>query len=246
MFYHAKLKYLDENHYWWNNSREQIVDKLLIPFINGQVVPITKGQHRSLLNMKNAALLRIYKTDQTLLSKKSGTAPAEILSDDFDAYECTDELVDEMRELQASSESTSLLQKAFAIPQKQVFVVMKFGDKYLDSAYQGVIKPVIEEFGYKSLRIDEIQDSGDITEQVLQAIASSKYVLADLTGERPNCYYETGFAHALGKEMIFLIRKGEQIHFDLAGYRFIQWETEYELRKLLMERFINLEKGIIN
>ena len=91
------------------------------------------------------------------------------------------------------------------------------------------------------LRIDEIQDSGSITDQVLQAIASSKYILADLTGGRPNCYYETGFAHALGKEMILTIKKGDNIHFDLAGYRFMQWETEAELRRLLRERLKYLE-----
>jgi hypothetical protein len=33
---------------------------------------------------------------------------------------------------------------------------MKFGDDALDSAYDGVIEPVINEFGMQSLRIDKI------------------------------------------------------------------------------------------
>ena len=117
---------------------------------------------------------------------------------------------------------------------------MKFGDKFLDSAYEGVIRPVIDNFGMQPLRIDELQDSGKVTDQVLESIASSRYILADLSGERPNCYYEAGFAHALGKELILSIRTEDKIHFDLAGYRFIQWETEADLRRELIKRFTSL------
>src|SRR5262249_5794314 len=83
---------------------------------------------------------------------------------------------------------------------------MKFGDQLLDSAYQGVIQPLGAEFGYQVLRMDEIQDSGNITSQILENIASSKIVLVELSGERSNCYYEAGYAHALGKEIIFCIK----------------------------------------
>jgi hypothetical protein len=122
-------------------------------------------------------------------------------------------------------------------PQNLVFVIMKFEDKDLDSAYEGVIKPIIEKYGYHPLRIDEIQDSGIITDQILKSIESSKLVLSDLTGERPNCYYETGYAQALGKELILAIKKDEPVHFDLAGHRIIEWETEADLRRKLNDRF---------
>jgi nucleoside 2-deoxyribosyltransferase len=94
----------------------------------------------------------------------------------------------------------------------------------------------VRRHGYQCIRIDDIQDSGNITDQVLQEIAKSKFVLADLTGERPNTYYEAGFAHALGKRLILTIRKTARIHFDLAGYRFILWETEQDLRQQLAKR----------
>ena len=53
---------------------------------------------------------------------------------------------------------------------------MKFGDPQLDSAYEGVIKPVGESFSYKVLRVDEIQDSGAISSQILENIAQSRLV----------------------------------------------------------------------
>jgi nucleoside 2-deoxyribosyltransferase len=117
---------------------------------------------------------------------------------------------------------------------------MKFKEDYLSSAYEGVVKPVVEQFGLHPLRIDEVQDSGKITDQVLEKIAESRFVLADLSGARPNCYYETGFAHALGKELILSINAKDSVHFDLAEYRFIEWATELEFRQKLIKRFESL------
>jgi len=148
----------------------------------------------------------------------------------------TEDFVSDLRLIQASHFTRSILQQALSKPQKQIFVIMKFGDADLDSAYGGVVKPLAQEFGFKVVRVDEIQDGGNISSQVLENIARSQIVFADLSGERPNCYYECGYAHALDKEIIFSIHKGETIHFDLASYRFIQWDTAMELREKLRER----------
>ena len=140
-----------------------------------------------------------------------------------------------MKASSSSPESRSILQQSVSKPLKQIFVIMKFADKHLDSAYAGVIKPLGEEFRYKVLRVDEIRDSGQIAAQVLENISRSELVLAELSGERPNCYYEAGYAHTLGRQLIFCIRQSEDVHFDLAGYRFIRWETEGDLRRMLRE-----------
>ena len=95
-------------------------------------------------------------------------------------------------------------------------------------------------FGYAVVRIDEVQDGGNISAQILENVARSAIVVAELSGGRPNCYYEAGYAHALGKEMIFVIRKGQKIPFDLSTHRFIQWETEAELRERLQQRLDSL------
>lgn len=242
MYYHAKLEHSGKPHLWWNLPKEELVNDLLVPFVNGQVVLATRSGRKSILNMKNVTFLTVYRTRDKL--RKTGTrrTPLDFKSEEFQENECTEEIIKEVKGIHAASSAQSVLQMAFAPPKNQVFAIMKFGSKELDSAYEGVIKPVIEEYGLKAIRIDEIQDSGQITDQVLRHIAESKYVLADLSGERPNCYYETGFAHALGKELILTIKKSDTIHFDLAGYRFIQWETEAELRREFRKRFAGLEQ----
>lgn len=242
MYYHAKIEHSGNSHFWWNMPKEEIVNALLIPFVNGQVVVVTRSGQRSILNMKNVTYVTFYKTSEKLHKSDGRRVPEDFKSAEFQQNECTDELIEEVKGVHASSSAQSVLQMALAPPKNQVFVIMKFGSKQLDSAYEGVIKPIIENYGLKVIRIDEIQDSGKITDQVLKNIAESKYVLADLSGERPNCYYETGFAHALGKRLILTIKRTDTIHFDLAAYRFIQWDTEAELRKSLRKRFTDLEQ----
>jgi hypothetical protein len=242
MHYHARIKFSKEFHYWWNLSKETLIEKVLVPFVNGQVVVVQSQERKTILNTKAATLLNVYKTENPLKGRGVGKAPFDFLEKGFKQYDCTEEIIEQVKLARAVSAAQSILQMAFARPKNQVFVIMKFGAKELDSAYEGVIKPIIEEYGFKSLRIDEVQDSGKITDQVLEEIASSQYVLADLSGERPNCYYETGFAHALGKQIILTIKESDRIHFDLASYRFIQWATEAELRRELRKRFTELVK----
>ena len=187
-----------------------------------------------MLNFAAVQHLKIYETEELI---PEGQFTKDIEAGELEKQNCTQEMVDLVRTANAAEPTRSLLQLAMSPPDRQMFVVMKFGDKHLDSAYDGVIRPTIEAYEYKPLRIDEVQDSGRISDQILQAIAQSAAVICDLSGERPNCYYEAGFAHAIGKELVFTIKKGDKIHFDLVGYRFIEWDTENELRSKLKKRF---------
>ncbi len=241
--YHINIEYGDHSHARWNYEKEEIIKEYLIPFINGQVVLLSRAEGATLVNMKAVTSLVVYKTLHELQPTEHSFVPKELADPStFSGFSCTQELIDEVRGKKMKHQARSLLQKALAIPEKKVFVIMKFRDKQLDSAYEGVIKPTIESFGLACVRIDEVQSSGMITNEVLDEIATSMYVLSDLTGSRPNCYYETGFSHALGKELILTARSDEAISFDLAGYRFIKWETEQELRQELKKRFLSLSK----
>lgn len=242
MEYHAKLLFGNEGiSYWSPWDKENLIKDLIIPFINGQVILHLSGTSntKAILNLKTVSELKIFKTESNFIDGKE--ISAEIIdSEEFEKYDCTEEIINEIKIEHSPSNMSSLLQKTFAISENQAFVIMKFGDKLLDSAYEGVIKPLFIEFGLNVIRVDEIQDAGKISDQILEQLAKSKIVFSDLSGERPNCYYETGFAHALGKEMILSIHKKDKIHFDLAGHRFIEWETESELRNSLKKRLQSL------
>jgi len=233
MIYHAILT-SDANlkHYIWNSTHDRIVKELVIPFLNKQFWESSRGM---LVNLGGCTSLSIFCSKNEISVEENKEIPKEFSDDSLTI--CTGEIISEARIHVATPDVKSILQQALATPKNQVFVIMKFGDEILDSAYKGVIKPLAKEYGINVIRIDEIQDSGVITDQILQSIAESKYVIADLSGERQNCYYETGFAHALGKEIILTIRDSEPIHFDLSTRRFIIWKTESDLRVQLKARF---------
>jgi TIR domain len=124
----------------------------------------------------------------------------------------------------------------------QAFIIMKFGDEGLDSIYENAIAPAFKGSGYTPVRIDKIPVVGSITTKTLEQIAKSDIVLADLTGGRPNCYYETGYAHALGKEMILTIRKRATKHFSLSVHQFIEWTEGEGLKREIMTRLEKIRK----
>jgi hypothetical protein len=77
----------------------------------------------------------------------------------------------------------------------------------------------VETHGYSALRADQISEPGMITSQVIQHIVDDPLVVADLTGWNPNVFYELALRHALRKPLVQMIKKGEQIPFDVAGTR---------------------------
>jgi hypothetical protein len=110
---------------------------------------------------------------------------------------------------------------------KYCFVIAPIGDpdsetrKRSDQILKHVIRPAAEACGYKAVRADEIDRPGLITSQVIQRVVNDCLVIADLTERNPNVFYELAIRHAIRKPLVQIIKRGEQIPFDIAGTRTI-------------------------
>lgn len=117
------------------------------------------------------------------------------------------------------------------------FVIMAMNPQNPDLAdILDTIRTVCDRFGIKAHRADEIQHQDQITNIILDEIRNCEYLIADLTHERPNVYYEVGYAHALNKKPILYRKIGTAIHFDLAVHNVPEYKNNIELRDLLTKR----------
>ncbi len=108
-------------------------------------------------------------------------------------------------------------------PKPFVFVLMPFAREFNDIYALG-IKAACEESKAYSERVDEQIFTNSILDRIFNQIAKADIIVADMTERNPNVFYETGYAHALGKQVILLTQKVDDIPFDMKHYPHITYK----------------------
>jgi ribosomal protein S1 len=118
----------------------------------------------------------------------------------------------------------------------KVFVAMPFGKKELsngsvfdfDELFENVYRPTISEAGMEAIRADEIFGPGTLLEPVWRAIQQAEVVAVDFTGWNPNVAMEFAFAYLIGKRMVYLSQRPEDIPTDVRGrLRYITYSSHF-------------------
>src|SRR5262249_9764489 len=98
----------------------------------------------------------------------------------------------------------------------------------VQSFFDIVVKPVIEnELGYRMVVVDGRQphDHARLDQEIFAKLRRSSLVLADITGMRPNCFLELGYALGRGLPTMLMVKEGSSQPFDIATFAALHWKT---------------------
>lgn len=146
----------------------------------------------------------------------------------------------EIKTLEAPSTPATAPQQARPVRpaiRPHAFVVMPFGKKKggdgslydFNAIYLQLIKPTLESAGFESFRADEETTSGDILTDMFQELLLADLVLADMSIDNANVFYELGIRHAFRKRGIIHIQAGRSyMPFDIFNVRTIPYHVTPE------------------
>jgi len=127
----------------------------------------------------------------------------------------------------------------FSIPQKKidnklVSVMMPFSKEFQE-VYNS-IKLSCEDADMICQRADDIWRNSEIIQDIFDLIFTSSIVVADFSLRNANVFYEIGIAHTLGKQVIPIAQRKEDVPFDLYHHRVLVYDNNGEGRNLLREK----------
>jgi len=113
-----------------------------------------------------------------------------------------------------------------------VFVAIPFDNSFED-VFEFGIAAAVRECKCACTRIDQSSFAGDAPDRIEQEIRSANLVIADVTGARPNVYFEAGLAKGARVQVVYIARQGEVLHFDISTNRCIFYTRIGELKREL-------------
>jgi len=131
-----------------------------------------------------------------------------------------------------------------------VFVVMPFSDDIAEKAYRHSTKPIVEDFGFRVLRADEIFSANPVFDDIVAAIEQAAVVIVNISGQNANCFYELGISHTLKRSRTIMITHDEydSSPFDIAHFRIIQYKDSFtgkeEYESKLRNTIASITSGI--
>lgn len=126
----------------------------------------------------------------------------------------------------------------------KIFIAMPF-DKELDN-----VNYVISQYGYNKgydvWRADRNQVTAEIFSHITGKIAESDVIIADVTYENPNVFFEIGYSWALGKEILLIAESLENLPFDIRGHSVFPYNDRRSAKDIEAALSKNIDAAVSN
>jgi hypothetical protein len=106
-------------------------------------------------------------------------------------------------------------------------------DTYVE-VFRQVIDPTLRRIGWNARRADSVFSSDHVGAQAQKLIRECDLVLADVSDQNVNVYYELGYAEGVGKPVILIRSCDGTVAADLAGRFCIEYDNKVELSRKLI------------
>jgi hypothetical protein len=198
-----------------NKTEEQVLTDFVVPYVSQGTIKARWGAKTKSYQVVH---MRIYKTPAAW-DKKTGQTLEDFIGP-------------KKRNLYNSFEKRA--KSSLGVGNWRCFIVMpiqggKFGSQNEQRIFEEydtrfeVLESLLGDFDTVGIRIDKEHPLKDIVGRIKEEIQRAHFVIADLTDERPSCYFEAGYAEALGRPTIYVaskesvVRPGQEtkIHFDI-------------------------------
>jgi hypothetical protein len=139
-----------------------------------------------------------------------------------------------------------------ALERPKAFAIRLLDPKHEDyndvqNFFDTVVQHIIEiEMGYKLLIIDGKQayEHSLISQEIFTKLHRTSIVIADITGLRPNCLIELGYALGRGLPTMLLAKEGTSHPFDINSYSGHHWKTSGDTndrRRVFREHYQSIQ-----
>ena len=128
--------------------------------------------------------------------------------------------------------ATAILRLLHVIAPPSAFYVRLLDQKELDfynveHFFRNVVDPFVRSLDYQPVQMGRTPATRPMLDaQIFSGIHESTLVIADITGGRPNCLIELGYALALGRQLIVTAKKGTGPPFDIQSLDRFIWDPK--------------------
>lgn len=117
---------------------------------------------------------------------------------------------------------------------QKIFVIMQFTAPF-NELYNDVIQPIGKESGFDVIRADERYKPGLIIADIERQIIEANAIIADITPNNPNVYWEVGYAFAVRKPTVLIAEHETKPPFDVYPFRTLFYENTIAGKKKIEE-----------
>ena len=117
-----------------------------------------------------------------------------------------------------------------------VFILMSFNRQNPNlEDYAEAMKRAVTDHdpSFHCVNLDDLTGSFKISHEAKRHILQCRLAIVDLTENKPNVFYELGFAHASGKEVIITAHEDNPILFYPSEYKIVRYVSASDLYKKL-------------